>query len=132
MAELTEYRLQVLREAEPKFLIDYCLFGGLLRQYVTDRLENGFGPNYHPIVRRYHAMSVLIRILVAAEQLGHGTESVERIGLSLDYGSGPTFHKACHTMLGATPNEVRQRGGLRFACQRLCDEVRERRAAGAA
>lgn len=67
------------------------------------------------------------RALVAARRLGDGGETVEKIGISLDYASGPAFRHACHDLLGVTPSEIRERGGLRFAGERFRKAVTDRR-----
>lgn len=71
------------------------------------------------------------RVLVAARHLGDSQEPVERIGLSLGYASGPAFRNTFHKLVGATPTDVRQHGGLRFAAERFRVIVREWRAKGA-
>jgi AraC-like DNA-binding protein len=66
-----------------------------------------------------------LRILAAARRLGDGQETVERIALSFDFASRPSFENACHRMLGVTPSTLRERGGLRFAGTRFRGAVRE-------
>ncbi|MBI4421884.1 MAG: AraC family transcriptional regulator, partial [Gemmatimonadetes bacterium] len=64
-----------------------------------------------------------LRVLCAARKLGDTDETVERIGLSLNYASGPAFRNTCHHLLHATPSEVRERGGLRYAGDRFQEAV---------
>ena len=59
-----------------------------------------------------------LRLLTASRRLGDTNESVERIGLTVGYASGPAFYNACHRLVGATPQEIRDGGGLRFAHER--------------
>jgi AraC-like DNA-binding protein len=71
-----------------------------------------------------------LRLLAAARRLGDGQETVERIALSFDFASRPSFENACHRLIGVTPSALRERGGLRFAGERFRAAVQEWRLPG--
>lgn len=79
-----------------------------------------------PAPRRLLAWS---RLLVAGLRLETGSESTERIGLELDYASGPAFRNACRLLVGCSPTAIARSGGSSFLASRFTQEVRDRRGA---
>jgi AraC-like DNA-binding protein len=54
------------------------------------------------------------RLLLAAHLLEDSSRSAERVSKSLQFPSATAFRNTCQRQLGATPSEIRERGGARF------------------
>lgn len=63
------------------------------------------------------------RLIVAAHLLEDKHRSADRIATSLDFPSGSAFRNACQRYLGATPGEIRSRGGATFVMAALQREM---------
>ena len=63
------------------------------------------------------------RLIVAAHLLEDKHRSADRIATSLDFPSGSAFRNACQRYLGATPGEIRARGGAAFVMEKLGAEL---------
>jgi AraC-like DNA-binding protein len=59
------------------------------------------------------------RLIVAAHLLEDRHRSADRIAASLDFPSGSAFRNACQRYLGATPGEIRARGGASFVMKAM-------------
>jgi AraC-like DNA-binding protein len=63
------------------------------------------------------------RLLVAGEMLDDARHSGTRIAMTLHFPSASAFRNSCQRYLGATPAEIRERGGAGFVLQRLAREL---------
>jgi AraC-like DNA-binding protein len=80
---------------------------GLARRTLTARLSAvGF-----PSPQRLLTWG---RLLLAAHLLEDASRSAERVSKSLRFPSATAFRNTCQRQLGATPSEIRERGGARF------------------
>ncbi|MDF1504102.1 helix-turn-helix domain-containing protein, partial [Roseisolibacter sp. H3M3-2] len=66
-----------------------------------------------------HQMLTWGRLVVAAHLLEDGTRSADGVALALDFPSGSAFRNVCRRYVGATPLEIRARGGAAFVIDRL-------------
>jgi len=66
-----------------------------------------------------HHLLVWGRLIVAARLLENPARSAESVARALDYPSPSAFRNTCRRYLGATPLEIRQRGGGAWAVQQL-------------
>jgi AraC-like DNA-binding protein len=73
-----------------------------------------------------------LRLHAAGRLLGDSSESADRISRALGYTSATSFRNAVHAMLGATPVEVRNSGGLSFVAVTYRAAVANRRRGGLA
>ncbi|HEY9228251.1 MAG TPA: helix-turn-helix domain-containing protein [Gemmatimonadaceae bacterium] len=64
------------------------------------------------------------RLIVAAHLLEDQHRSADRIATALDFPSGSAFRNTCQRYLGATPGEIRQRGGAAFVIRALLEQVK--------
>jgi AraC-like DNA-binding protein len=80
---------------------------GVRRRALTDRLVRaGF-----PAPQRLIAWG---RLIVAARLLEDPDRKVDAIAMTLDFPSGSAFRNTCQRYLGATPQELRARGGADY------------------
>lgn len=63
------------------------------------------------------------RLIVAAHLLEDENRSADRVAVALDFPSGSAFRNTCQRYLGATPGEIRQRGGAAFVIRALLLQV---------
>jgi AraC-like DNA-binding protein len=85
------------------------LFGGR-RRALTDRLARaGF-----PSAQRLIAWG---RLVVAARLLEDPDRTADAIALTLDFPSGSAFRNTCQRYLGASPHEIRERGGASYVIE---------------
>lgn len=63
------------------------------------------------------------RLVVAAHLLEDKHRSADRIATSLDFPSGSAFRNACQRYLGATPGEIRARGGAAYVMDAMRREL---------
>jgi AraC-like DNA-binding protein len=81
---------------------------GVRRRALTERLGRaGF-----PAPQRLIAWG---RLIVAARMLEDADRKADAIALALDFPSGSAFRNTCQRYLGATPQEIRLRGGATYA-----------------
>jgi AraC-like DNA-binding protein len=66
-----------------------------------------------------HQMLTWGRLVVAAHLLEDGSRSADGVALALDFPSGSAFRNVCRRYVGATPLEIRARGGASFVIERL-------------
>jgi AraC-like DNA-binding protein len=88
----------------------------LPRRTVSQRLA---GAGYPPPQR----LITWGRLIVAAHLLEDKHRSADRIAGALDFPSGSALRNACQRYLGATPGEIRARGGATFVMERLWAEI---------
>lgn len=80
---------------------------GVRRRALTERLVRaGF-----PAPQRLIAWG---RLIVAARLLEDPDRKADAIALTLDFPSGSAFRNTCQRYLGATPQEIRSRGGAEY------------------
>ncbi|HVE77842.1 MAG TPA: helix-turn-helix domain-containing protein [Gemmatimonadaceae bacterium] len=85
---------------------------GVSRRVLNERLtQAGFPPPQQLLAWG--------RLLVAARMLEDPQRSADSIALALDFPSGSAFRNTCQRYLGATPSEIRARGGADFAVARF-------------
>src|SRR6185436_2898459 len=63
------------------------------------------------------------RLIVAAHLLEDRHRSADRIAVALDFPSGSAFRNSCQRYLGATPRDIRERGGAAYVIRTLLQEV---------
>ena len=80
---------------------------GVKRRALTDRL----GHAGLPAPQRLIAWG---RLIVAARLLEDPDRKVDAIAMTLDFPSGSAFRNTCQRYLGATPQELRARGGADY------------------
>ena len=80
---------------------------GVRRRALTDRLVRAG----LPAPQRLIAWG---RLIVAARLLEDPDRKVDAIAMTLDFPSGSAFRNTCQRYLGATPQEVRARGGAEY------------------
>lgn len=59
------------------------------------------------------------RLMVAAQMLEDGDRAADAVARLLDFPSGSAFRNTCQRYLGATPHEIRQKGGAAWVVQRF-------------
>ena len=59
------------------------------------------------------------RLIVAGQLLEDPLRSADAVSLALDFPSGSAFRNSCQRYLGATPSQVRDRGGADFVIRQL-------------
>jgi AraC-like DNA-binding protein len=95
---------------------------GLARRTMTARLSAvGF-----PSPQRLLTWG---RLLLAAHLLEDESRSAERVAKTLSFPSATAFRNTCHRQLGATPSEIRSRGGARFVKMLFLREIEDGKAA---
>lgn len=52
-------KLEVLRQLDGTYLLEYLSFSGQLREYVSDTLSKAFKANPNPVRRRHHVVSLV-------------------------------------------------------------------------
>jgi AraC-like DNA-binding protein len=82
------------------------------RRALTRRLSEAQLPPPHQLL-------TWGRLVVAAHLLEDGTRSADGVALALDFPSGSAFRNVCRRYVGATPLEIRARGGAAFVIDRL-------------
>lgn len=80
-----------------------CTLGDLREQLRANRL-------FQPLL-----FLAWVKQLAAARLLADTSMTVERVGFEVGYSSGTAYHNGCHTLIGATPTQIRNLGGLRYA-----------------
>jgi AraC-like DNA-binding protein len=84
----------------------------LPRRTVSDRLAvAGFPPPQRLLTWG--------RLIVAAHLLEDAHRSADRIAAALDFPSGSAFRNTCQRYLGATPGEIRERGGAAYVVRAM-------------
>ncbi|HEY4130325.1 MAG TPA: helix-turn-helix domain-containing protein [Gemmatimonadaceae bacterium] len=84
----------------------------LPRRTVSDRLDAaGFPPPQQLLTWG--------RLIVAAHLLEDTHRSADRIATALEFPSGSAFRNTCQRYLGATPSEVRERGGASYVIRAM-------------
>ena len=63
------------------------------------------------------------RLIVAAHLLEDRHRSADGIAAALDFSSGSALRNICQRYVGATPSEIRDRGGAAFVLRKLLREV---------
>lgn len=63
------------------------------------------------------------RLIVAAHLLEDAHRSADRIAVALDFPSASAFRNTCQRYLGATPGEIRARGGAAYVIRTLLSGV---------
>jgi AraC-like DNA-binding protein len=77
------------------------------RTLVTQLMRDGFPPPQKLISWG--------RLVMASQMLEDRNRSADSVARILDFPSGSAFRNTCRRYLGATPQEVRARGGAQFA-----------------
>jgi AraC-like DNA-binding protein len=67
------------------------------------------------------------RLIVAAHILEDQRRSADGVALSLDFPSGSAFRNTCQRYIGATPGEIRDRGGAAYVLQSFLSRRRPTR-----
>ena len=80
---------------------------GVRRRALTDRLVRAGLPPPQRLI-------AWGRLIVAARLLEDPDRKVDAIAMTLDFPSGSAFRNTCQRYLGATPQEVRARGGADY------------------
>lgn len=78
-----------------------------------------------------HQLITWGRLIVAAHMLGDRMRSVDGVANALDFPSGSAFRNSCQRYLGATPMEVRERGGADFVIRCFAERAAKRAEGGA-
>ena len=63
------------------------------------------------------------RLIVASHLLEDVHRSADRIAVALDFPSGSAFRNMCQRYLGATPGEIRERGGSPYVIGEFLREI---------
>ena len=82
------------------------------RRALTRRLSEAELPPPHQLL-------TWGRLVVAAHLLEDGTRSADGVALALDFPSGSAFRNVCRRYVGATPLEIRARGGASYVIEKL-------------
>ena len=61
--------------------------------------------------------------IVAAQMLDDLNRSADAVSAALRFPSGSAFRNTCQRYLGATPHEIRDRGGAAWAAGRFLQEL---------
>ena len=69
------------------------------------------------------------RLLLAAHFLEDSSRSAERVAKALQFPSATAFRNTCQRQLGATPSEIRSRGGATFVKSLFLREIEQGKAA---
>ena len=94
------------------------------RRALTRRLSEAELPPPHQLL-------TWGRLVVAAHLLEDGTRSADGVALALDFPSGSAFRNVCRRYVGATPLEIRARGGASYVIDKLFERrARTQEAAG--
>lgn len=64
------------------------------------------------------------RLIVAAQMLEDPERAADAVARQLDFPSGSAFRNTCQRYLGATPQEIRARGGAAWVAGRFLDALR--------
>lgn len=64
------------------------------------------------------------RLIVAAQMLEDGQRTADGVARLLDFPSGSAFRNTCQRYLGATPQEIRAKGGANWAASRFLLELK--------
>jgi AraC-like DNA-binding protein len=59
------------------------------------------------------------RLMVAAQMLEEGERAADAVARQLDFPSGSAFRNTCQRYLGATPHEMKQKGGAAWVVSRF-------------
>ena len=92
---------------------------GLTRPYLSERLKAVGLPSLGHFL-------IWSRLFHAGHWLEEPGRTGESVGRQLEYSSGAAFRRALKLYTGATPTEVRERGGLRLVFRRFSQEHRLR------
>ena len=82
------------------------------RRALTRRLSEAELPPPHQLL-------TWGRLVVAAHLLEDGARSADGVALALDFPSGSAFRNVCRRYVGATPLEIRARGGASYVIEQL-------------
>lgn len=63
------------------------------------------------------------RLIVAAQMLEDGTRTADGVARILDFPSGSAFRNTCQRYIGATPQEIRAKGGAAWVASRFILEL---------
>lgn len=63
------------------------------------------------------------RLVVAAQMLEDGTRTADGVARMLDFPSGSAFRNTCQRYVGATPQEIRAKGGAAWVASRFILEL---------
>jgi len=66
------------------------------------------------------------RLVVAAQMLEDRERSADAVARILDYPSGSAFRNTCQRYVGATPQEIRAKGGAEFVVEAFLGTVRSK------
>ncbi|HEU4565347.1 MAG TPA: helix-turn-helix domain-containing protein, partial [Gemmatimonadaceae bacterium] len=80
---------------------------GVRRKLLGERLVQAGFPSPQPLI-------AWGRLIVAARLLEDPERSADNVALALEYPSGSAFRNSCQRYLGATPHEIRARGGAKW------------------
>ena len=64
------------------------------------------------------------RLIVAAQMLEDGQRSADGVARVLDFPSGSAFRNTCQRYVGATPQEIRAKGGANWVASRFLLELK--------
>jgi len=84
------------------------------------RLSRGLAASGYPSA---HKLIMWGRLIVAAALMDGTRHSTDRIALTLRFPSGSAFRNNCRRYLGATPSEIRARGGATLVFSLLRDGI---------
>jgi len=87
---------------------------GVTRPHLSVRLKSVGLPSAGHLL-------IWAKLLHAGRWLTDPGRSAESVSRQLDYSSGAAFRRALRTYLGATPTEVKEKGGLRLVLGRFLD-----------
>jgi hypothetical protein len=65
------------------------------------------------------------RLIVAGHLLEDKHRSADRVAAALEFPSGSAFRNVCQRYLGATPSEIRDRGGSSYVIRSLLAHVQD-------
>jgi AraC-like DNA-binding protein len=61
--------------------------------------------------------------MIAARLLEDPERSADHVALALEYPSGSAFRNSCQRYLGATPHDIRARGGARWVAEEFLTRI---------
>ena len=64
------------------------------------------------------------RLMVAAQMLEEGDRAADAVARHLDFPSGSAFRNTCQRYVGATPHEMKAKGGAAWVVSRFKDSLK--------
>lgn len=89
----------ILRQIDPRYLVDYLSFGGQVREYVNDVLSDRFRADPNDVRRRFHLVSLVLLEYAAYEDAAAMLKAI----LAWRAGRSETI---LATLLGYSPGEA--------------------------